>query len=308
MLYIIVLLFGILVYCLVIISFGEKAVRLEHINLRLKKAMESNIREDEPYENIPFIDRIIKPSIDKFIGSISKIVPISEKEQEAISLSLMQAGMRTKPADYTVMKMMIVLLFAFVGIIYATLIKHLPLNQVLLYGFGAASMGYLFLQYTLKRRIRIRQDAMQVQFPNFIDLLSVCVEAGLGFDQAIQYVIKEFPCELSDEFKIVSRDISLGSTRQDALMKLQKRCTVEQLKTFNAAIIQADEMGISLKTILSSQASNVRQAYKQKINEKVQKLPVKILFPIVLFIFPVIFIVLLVPAILSALKTISGVF
>ena len=136
------------------------------------------------------------------------------------------------------------------------------------------------------------------QFQSF-DLLSVCVEAGLGFDQAVNYVSKEYVGEISEEFRIMLRDINLGSSRKQALSALQTRVPLEQLKTFSAAVIQADEMGISLKNILNVQAANVRLRYKQKIEEKAQTLSIKILFPMVLFIFPVIFIIILGPAVPS---------
>lgn len=296
---------GIFVYCLVIIVFGEKASKSEYIQKRLDKA-KFNSNEDIPFENIPFMDRVIKPTIDSFIGFFSSMIPVNEKEQSDLTRQLLQAGIKIKPNDYIVMKLIIIILFATISAIYNKATSSFIGDSLLTAIAVGAVFGYLLLFYSLKNRIRTRQEKIMYQFPQFLDLLSVCVEAGLGFDQAIQYVTNEYPSELSEEFKIVIRDVSLGSTRKDALQKLQLRVTIDQLKTFTAAVIQADEMGISLKNILNAQAASVRQAHKQKVEEKAQKLPVKILIPMLLFIFPVIFIVLLVPAVLQVIS--SGVF
>ena len=171
---------------------------------------------------------------------------------------------------------------------------------------GGILSGYIISRFVLASRVTRRQNLLEKQLPGFLDLLSVCVEAGLGFDQAIQYVCHEYKGELSDEFKVVQRDISLGSTRKQALMSLCQRVTSSQMTTFTAAVLQADEMGISLKNILNAQSRNVRLAYKNKIEEKAQKLSTKILIPMLIFIFPVIFIILLGPAVPGIMKALGS--
>ncbi|HEY4543436.1 MAG TPA: type II secretion system F family protein, partial [Tissierellaceae bacterium] len=123
------------------------------------------------------------------------------------------------------------------------------------------------------------------------------VVAGLGFDQALGYVVERAKGPLIDEFNITQREITLGKSRKESLNDLANRCQVEELKTFTNAIIQADEMGISMQNVLNSQSKMIREAYKQEIEEHAAKIPVKILIPMVLFIFPVIFIVLIGPAV-----------
>lgn len=298
---------SILTYCILIIVFGKRAMINEEIKARLEKTKVQVNNNNVPYENVPFIERIIKPSIDSFISFFSRILPVSEKEQAELSKQLLRAGMKIKPNDYIVMKLLVVFLFGLAFATYQLTFKiNRSLQPVLLNSAYGMIAGYGLMQYMLKRRIRIRKEKMQMQLPGFLDLLSVCVEAGLGFDQAVLYVTGEYPCELSNEFKIVVRDTSLGSTRKEALTNLQDRCDIDQLKTFTAAVIQADEMGITLKNILTAQASNVRLAHKQKVEEQSQKLPVKILIPMLIFIFPVIFIILIVPAALRAMSAIGG--
>lgn len=310
MLYIIVILGGIAVYTGIISVFGEKAARVEMIRERVNKSKRSSKNyADEFYENIPFVERIIKPFVDWLILSISKIIPSNKDEdiKEQTQQKLTHAGIKMKAREYNIMRFLIIVLLGIVVAIYTLSVNpEFSLMKVLGGFIIGCIIGYIFLTLMLNMRTRKRKENMERQFPEFLDLLTVCIEGGLGFDQAVQYVVKEFRCELSDEFRIALRDISLGSTRKQALLKLQDRCLVEQLKTFNTAVIQADEMGISLKKILSAQAYNTRQVRRQKVEERVQKLPIKILFPMLLFIFPVIFIVLLVPAILSAIQTFSG--
>lgn len=293
---------GILVYCLIVIIFGSNAYQVDLIKERLIKVETKSLINDEVFEDIPFLERVVKPSIDSIIQLLTKVVPVRKKEQEQLGVQLLQAGIRINPINYSVMRTLIIFLFAIVSSLYATN-KY---GSKPLYIIGGATfglyMGYAIMRFSLTSRISHRQENISKQFPEFLDLLSVCVEAGLGFDQAVSHVSKQYSGEISDEFKIMLREITLGSTRKKALLSLQTRVPLEQLKTFSAAVIQADETGISLKNILNVQASNVRLRYKQKIEEKAQKLSIKIMFPMIVFIFPVIFIIIMGPSIPSLMQ------
>ncbi|MDO4701570.1 MAG: type II secretion system F family protein [Erysipelotrichaceae bacterium] len=308
MMYIGLFFVGVFVYCLVIILFGASSLRKELIHTRLSKARSISFGDDIDDENLSFSERIIKPITDSLIAWLTKVLPVSNKEQGKIADNLLKAGIKMTPAEYASLRIMLLLAGFVFGILFAILTKGLNVLAILQYGLFGFVVVYLLVQLSITSRIRKRQEAMQRQFPNFIDLLTVCVEAGLGFDQSVQYVVKEYPCELSNEFKILLRDISLGSTRKDALIKLQKRCGIDQLKSFTAAVIQADEMGISLKNILSAQSDSVRRNYRQKIEEKAHKIPIKMMLPMVAFIFPVIFIVLLGPAVILVSEQFKGYF
>lgn len=307
MLYIIVFLMGVLAYSLVIILLGKKSYRTQMLKDRIDKYRKVSVdRKDDFDEDLPFSERIIKPIAEEIIKAISNIFPKGENEQNQLQETLFQAGIKMPAREYNIMKILVSLLFGVFGAVFFSFNGGVNIFKNILGFIGGTLFGYIIMVYLLQRRLRIRQENMEKQFPEFLDLLCVCIESGLGFDQAVQYVVKEYKSELSDEFKTVVRDISLGSTRKNALLELQKRATFEQLKTFNSAVIQADEMGISLKKILNAQSYNARETRKQKIEEEVQKLPVKILFPMLFFIFPIIFVVLLYPAITSVLGTLSG--
>jgi tight adherence protein C len=130
-------------------------------------------------------------------------------------------------------------------------------------------------------------------------MLSVSVEAGLGLEQSMLYDVNNFEGPLIDEISVSNREMAMGRSRRDALLNLGDRCEIDEVKTFVRAIVQAGELGISIKNVLRSQAAFIRQSRKNKIEEKAMQISVKILIPMVLFIFPVIFIVLLGPAVVN---------
>ena len=151
----------------------------------------------------------------------------------------------------------------------------------------------------LKRKAKKRKEKLRQQLPDIMDLLVVSVEAGLGFDAALIRLYEKDKSELMTELMQATRDIQRGMSKKEAYEGLAKRCDVKELTTFLTALIQADQLGISIKSVLKVQAENLRKDRKMRAEEKALKAPVIMLLPMVLFIFPVIFIVLLGPAILN---------
>ena len=151
----------------------------------------------------------------------------------------------------------------------------------------------------LKRKAKKRKEKLRQQLPDIMDLLVVSVEAGLGFDAALIRLYEKDKSELMTELMQATRDIQRGMSKKEAYEGLAKRCDVKELTTFLTALIQADQLGISIKSVLKVQAENLRKDRKMRAEEKALKAPVTMLLPMVLFIFPVIFIVLLGPAILN---------
>lgn len=147
---------------------------------------------------------------------------------------------------------------------------------------------------------------MERQIPDVLDMISVNVEAGLGFEQAILHVINNFEGPLIDEFTITYREMTMGRSRKEALQQLGIRCNIEDMKTFTGAVIQAGKLGISLKNVLRTQAAAIRQSRREKIREKAMKISIKMLLPMVMFIFPVIFIMLMGPAMIKIMDMFGG--
>ena len=151
----------------------------------------------------------------------------------------------------------------------------------------------------LNRAVAQRQELVQHSLPDVLDLLTISVEAGVGFEQAIGYVTQMMDGPLSDEFARMNAEMRAGASRADALRSLQERVGVEDLNSFATVIIQADKFGVSISMVLRAQSDEMRTKRRQHAQEVAQKAPVKMLVPITLFIFPPLFIVLLGPAMMT---------
>ncbi|QIA27131.1 type II secretion system F family protein [Thermaerobacter sp. PB12/4term] len=166
---------------------------------------------------------------------------------------------------------------------------------------GAAT-GWILPDAALKARANRRKRQLARALPDVMDLLSVAVEAGLGLDGAVQKVTEKFPAPVSTEFRQYLKELRLGVSREEALRSLADRAELPELRSFAAAVIQADRLGVSLARVLRVQAEQLRFQRKQRAEEQAMKTPIKMLLPLVLFIFPTLFIVLLGPALIQILS------
>ena len=160
-------------------------------------------------------------------------------------------------------------------------------------------IGYYLPEWVLRSRSGKRQGAMRRALPDALDLLSITVEAGLGFDAAVSRVSKQAGGPLGEELYRVLQEMQIGKSRADALRDLGERTTIPELKSFVLAMIQADIFGISIAKVLHVQANEMRVKRRQRAEEKAQKVPVKIVFPLLTCIFPSLLVVLLGPAAIS---------
>ena len=164
------------------------------------------------------------------------------------------------------------------------------------------AIGWRLPDYWLDWAIAARKRQILRGLPDALDLLTVCVEAGLGLDAAFATVAEKFAGPLSDEVGLTMYEISLGMRRRDALRDLSQRVQVAELTTFLTAIIRAEQTGVNVGDILRVQADGMRVRRRQRAQELAQQAPVKMLFPLVLGIFPALFIVILAPAIIKAFE------
>jgi tight adherence protein C len=172
-----------------------------------------------------------------------------------------------------------------------------PLNLVFL--VIAAGGGYTLPQFVLSRRVRTRQAQVLIALPYAIDILSISVEAGMGFDAGVGYTMRKIKGPLAEEFSKTLNEIRLGKPRLEALEDLGNRCGVEELKIFTTAVVHASRLGGSITNTLRIQADSMRVRRRQRAQEAAMKAPVKMVFPLVLFIFPALFIVILGPAFIN---------
>ena len=183
-----------------------------------------------------------------------------------------------------------------VGVVLFISGRHLP---ALLWGLVFGIFGFFLPDLLLINTAQHRSDRIRKALPNSIDLLTISVESGLAFDAALAHVAQNTDGPLAEEFTRVLREIQIGSSRADALRALADRTDVEDLRIFLNSMIQAEKLGIPIADVLRVQASEMRLKRSQRIEEQAMKLPVKLVFPIMLGIMPSLFIIILGPAALS---------
>jgi tight adherence protein C len=171
---------------------------------------------------------------------------------------------------------------------------------------AAVLMGFFLPILLLESRIKRRQRTVLNLMPDALDLLTICVEAGLGFDAAMKKVIEKWDNEVADAFSRVLQEIQLGKLRREALRDMADRLGVPEMDSFVAAVVQSEQLGVSMARVLRVQADSMRIKRRQRAEENAQKAPVKMVVPMVFLIFPTIVIILLGPALLQIIR--SGIF
>ncbi|HEV8252733.1 MAG TPA: type II secretion system F family protein [Candidatus Limnocylindria bacterium] len=172
----------------------------------------------------------------------------------------------------------------------------------LVFGIAGAGLGYMAPEFWLGSRARKRSWAMVLQLPDALDLLTISVEAGLGFDAALAKVVEKMEGPLVNEFRQALAEIRMGRTRRDALRDVVARADAQPISNFIGAIVQAEQLGVPIAKVLQIQSQQLRIERRQRAEEMAAKAPVKMLFPMVGCIFPTIFIVILGPAIISVMS------
>lgn len=266
---------------------------------RLEGYQIQDVRDQEMLA--PISERVFNPFLSGLAGVAQRFTPQGYREQVARKLVL--AG---SPINLNVDQILVLKLLGLVsGLIW------LPLVIVVLHLSGFVALVFVaVLWFTsfmgadvyLSRKIESRQHDIAVQLPDILDLLVISVEAGLGFEQALERTTTAVPGPLSDEFRRMLRETRYGATRAEALKAMDERCEVPELRTFIMAMLQADTFGVSISRLLRSQADEMRIRRRLRAQEQAQKAPVKMLFPLVFCIFPSIFVVILGPAMIQLVE------
>ncbi len=251
---------------------------------------------------LSFRDRVIIPLVKQLAGITVRFTP--QKQLEETRRQLDMAGSTNDPTTFFASRIMLGVVFFFISafLIFGPL-RLGGLEGIKAIGavIGATALGFYFPVLSLRSRIRKRQDNILKALPDALDLLVICVEAGLGFDMAMGKVYEKWDNELALAFGRVLREIQLGKLRREALKDMSDRMDVPDVNSFTAAIIQADQLGVSMAKILRVQSDQMRVKRRQRAQEKAQQAPVKMMIPMVLLIFPSIWIVLLGPAVLQVM-------
>jgi tight adherence protein C len=242
-----------------------------------------------------FRERALDPFVAKAARLVLRINP--RVSVDAVSQKLMAAGMRkTSPTTIIGAKGLLGGGGIFFGVLLGSAMSP---KFVFFLPLVCGALGALAPGIYLNGRVKRRQLAVSAELPDALDLLSVSVEAGLGFDGAVQKLTEHMDGPLIEEFELALGGIRIGEGRSEALKKMAERSSSQEMASFVRAIIQADQLGISLGRILKVQAGDTRLKRQLIAEEKAMKAPIKMLFPTVIFIFPAMFLVVLGPAFLN---------
>jgi tight adherence protein C len=239
------------------------------------------------------LDRAIKPTLEKLLQLVRKLTPMGWND--TIQQRLMLADSKGKPEFVIVQKIVFCVLFFLVLNVMKNITYGPDFVQKLLY-IGKPVLGFFLPDILLKNKASKRQALIQGALPDFLDQITVGVEAGLGFDAAMSRTAKSNEGPLAMEFMRTLQHVSAGLSRAEALRGLSNRNKVPELRQFVGAILQAEQYGVPMAQVLRVQAAEQRRKRRQRAEEKAMKLPVKVLFPLVLCILPTLFIVLIGPA------------
>jgi len=280
---------------LILSGLGKDGIRIEERLEALAKRCGGDKEKSEL--DSPFRERIIKPALARFSRFIENITP--KRMIKAIGLDIARAGTpwgMTQGRWITIRLGTGLILPILLGIYLATVLE----NPAKAYSSALVAMlfGNAFPRAMLSRIARERKLQLEHEMPDALDLITVCVEAGISFDGALGKIVEKMDGPLSEEFKKTIGEMKLGANRKNALSNMGDRCDVPELTAFLAAVIQADELGVPITNVLRVQSAQLREKRKQKAQEKAMKAPIKILFPLVMFIFPAIFVVILGPSVI----------
>lgn len=249
-------------------------------------------------------ERTVKSFADKIAAKLAKLTPASFRAQaeELVDQTNNFNGMGL--SGFMLFLGASTIFFFLLGL-WLVHSKNMPLVKSFLI-FGAFIVAGMYVPFfVLRRMVEERQEAIRQSMPDVLDLLCVSVQAGLGFDGAMGKVTAKMKGPLIEEFERLLQELRMGITRRNALNRLAKRCGIEEMKLFTAALIQAEKLGVGTAQVLEIQSENMREMRRQRAKEKAAKLPVNIIFPTTVFIFPALFIVVLGPAIVTIMKTFS---
>ena len=271
--------------------------RLQQIAVRARTLEELELQR-------PLSERTLKPIINSISRLIGRFYP--KNTVTGITLKLKRAGMENTSTEFF---LGVKGFAAVVGAIAASSVLNLitaDLVWTIVGLLGGVLVGFMAPDFYLSSKAGGRGGGILNQLPDALDLLTISVEAGLGFDAAIVKVTEKMKGPLTDEFKRAAGEQRIGKSRQEALRGISERVDVKELKNFISAIIQADQLGVSMSKVLRIQSEQLRMERRQRAEEKAARAPILIMLPTVGCIFPSLFIVILAPAAISAMSSCSG--
>ena len=280
------------------------------LETRLAQFRDQTVTLEEIELQQPFNERFIRPALERLGAFLN--ARVGRDRIVSIQNKLSLAG---RPGNLTVngfisVKLVLGIGAGVLGFLLFTLAKMSfplippPVGTIVLAALAGLA-GYFFPDLWLRQKVQRRQKEIRLALPNALDLLTISVEAGLGFDAALVRVTEKYKNALSEEFTQVLNEVRLGRPRLEALDDMGRRVGVEELHSFIQALIQSEQLGVGIAKVLRIQSEEMRRKRRQRAEELAAQASLKMLFPMLLFIFPTIFIVLMGPAVLVILHSLA---
>lgn len=248
-------------------------------------------------ERESFKERVLEPGAQRLAALVLRVNP--RMSVEAVTAKLLAAGLaRTvSPTTFLALKGAVAISGLLLGALYGRALGGVA--GMLLAGPGLGALAFRLPDFVLSRRAKRRSEAVSIDLPDALDLLAVSVEAGLSFDAAIGKLTEHMDGPLAEEFGLALNEMRIGEARAEALRRMCDRVEAPALASFVRAVIQSEQLGMSLGRILRVQAADARHRRQMAGEEKAMKAPIKMMFPTIFFVFPAMFIVILGPAVLN---------
>lgn len=259
-------------------------------------AREEIVSIEEIELSMPITDRIFVPIARRISGFLIRLTPQTTLERTTRLLELAGNPRNLSAANFMLLRAGMAVLIGFVTFAFMGRFGDAQLNRRLLFTVGAIGLGYFLPVMLLRSMVDRRKEAVVKKLPDALDLMTICVDAGLTFNSAMQRVSDRWEDPLSLEFGRVIYEMQLGKSRRQALKDMSDRLDVPDVTSFLAAVLQAEQLGVGIGKVLRIQSEQMRMRRRQRAEEKAQQAPVKMMFPLVFLILPTIFVVLLGPA------------
>ncbi len=281
--------------CLAVAVFGPKRTSVMETRIETFRARAIDQRDEVDVDlEMSFSERVLRPGIQGLARSATGVLPQSVLSD--IENQLLMAGSPMKLNTFITFWMSSLAVFGLIGVLVFVTAGGLPALAV---GTVLVGVGYMMPRMWLKGRVKAKQKAVILSLPDNLDLITTCVEAGLGLDAALSRVAEQGQGPLPGELQRMLRDVAMGKLRREAMQEMSDRLGVEELSNFITSIIQAEKLGVSISQVLRVQSDQLRMQRRQRAERLANEAPVKMIFPLVLLIFPAFLAVILAPAVIQ---------
>ena len=296
---------AVLAFAMIILGMRGQKKPSESITDRLTNFADRPGSTEEQELQQSFSQRMLKPLFKRISTSMGSKSPA--KSLEKTTLKLAQAGNPSGlgPVEFLGLRYVMAgglgvgafILFTFAG---------MELSMAALIAAVCGVLGFILPNIWIDRKIKARRKEITQTLPDAIDLLTISVESGLGFDPAMMRVAEKWDNSLTKEFARVLSEMRIGKTKREALREMALRVDDDGLSTFVSSVIQADQLGVPITQVLRIQSEAMRQRRRQRAEEQAQKAPLKMLFPMAFLIFPALYVVILGPAVPRLIESLGG--